>query len=68
MNDVNRRTITPKQRPAPAALSPIWELIYISESVLGLFGTFAGFGLQFLGGITALIEALANLLGSAAQT
>lgn len=68
MNDIIRRTNSRKRRPSPAALSPIWELIYISESVLGLFGTFAGFGLQFLGGITALIEALASLFGSPAQT
>jgi hypothetical protein len=56
------RAVT-KRRPSTAALSPIWELIFISESLLGLFGSFAGFGLQFLGSITALVEAVADVKG-----
>ena len=61
------RTVT-KRRPSSAALGPIWELIYISESLLGLFGTFASFGLQFLGGFTALAQVLADLKGGSSQT
>jgi hypothetical protein len=61
------RSVT-RRRPASAALSPIWELIFISESVLGLFGTFFGFGLQFLSGITAFTQALAGLKGDSSES
>ena len=57
-----------KQRPALAALSPIWELIFLSESLLGLFGSFASLGLGFLGGVTSLVQALADLFGSPSVT
>jgi hypothetical protein len=61
------RTVT-QRRPSSAALSPIWEFIYISESLLGLFGTFASFGLQFLGGFTSLAQVLADLKAGPPQT
>ncbi|NUM56124.1 MAG: hypothetical protein HUU46_20985 [Candidatus Hydrogenedentes bacterium] len=57
-----------KARPALAALSPIWELIFISESVLGLFGSFASIGLSFLSAVTSLTLALAELFGGATES
>ncbi|MCC6153531.1 MAG: hypothetical protein IT367_07210 [Candidatus Hydrogenedentes bacterium] len=52
-----------KHGPARAALTPIWEFIFISESFLGLFGGFAGIGLQFLSALTSLTLALADFFG-----
>lgn len=57
-----------KPRPALAALSPIWELIFISESLIGLFGGFASIGLSFLSALTSLTLALAELFGGPAET
>lgn len=57
-----------RRPPARAALSPIWELIFISESLLSLVGTFFGFGLQFLSGITAFTQALAGLKGDSGES
>lgn len=54
--------------PSPAALTPLWELFFLSESFLGLLGSFAGLGFQFLGGITSLVQALADLFGGSSQT
>ncbi len=61
MNTTKIRSM--KQRPAKAALTPIWEFIFISESFLGLFGGFAGIGLEFLSAITSLTLALADFFG-----
>lgn len=57
-----------RQRPASAALSPIWELFYLSESLLGLLGGYAGLGLQFLGGITAFLQVISDLKGGPSQS
>ena len=57
-----------RQRPSAAALSPIWELFYLTESFLGLFGTYAGLGLQFLNGYTSLAQTILSLKGGSSQT
>lgn len=60
--------IVTRQRPASAALSPVWELFYLSESLLGLIGGYAGLGLQFLGGITAFLQVISDIKGGPSQS
>ena len=57
-----------RQRPSAAALSPVWELFYLAESFFGLFGTYAGLGLEFLNGITSLTQTILDLKGGSSQT
>ena len=66
MKIIKARTV--KHRPAFAALTPIWELIFIFESLLGLFGGFAGIGLQFLSAVTSLTLALADFFGESSES
>lgn len=42
------RTRLSANRPAKAALEPIWEFIYIAEALLGLLGTAQNFFVSFL--------------------
>jgi len=50
------RTIS-RPNPSTAELQPVWEFIFIAQALLGLVGTFSGFGLQFL----SAFESLASL-------
>lgn len=64
----SRTILSVKKGPAKAALTPIWEFIFISESFLGLFGSFAGIGLEFLSAITSLTLALADFFGGSSES